>query len=103
MVALGGALGGLLTGIYLITSNLLFKVHDNEAFSALMHQDHKNFLRLHITPEKITLYPIGIRRVPREWCKTGGPVAGAPSWFEPVGKGHDEGYGLIEPPVVIPL
>jgi hypothetical protein len=49
------------------------------------------------------MYPIGIRRVPREWRETDSPAAGAPSWFEPAGEGNDDGYGLIEPPVVIPL
>jgi hypothetical protein len=65
---LGGYISGpLILGIYLLISLNLFRRHSNEAFSSLRLQDWKSFLRIHITKEKATIYPVGLRRVPREW------------------------------------
>jgi hypothetical protein len=102
MYGIGGILGGFLTGLYLIAANGIFKVHDNEAFSAIRHQDHKNFLRMHISSRAITLYPIGITRVPRQWQEASGTGA-SPSLFEPAAAENLPAYELIERPVVIPL
>jgi hypothetical protein len=61
-------------GIYLLLSLNFFGRHGNEAFSSLAVEDWKNFLRLHINENgDLTIYPIGIRRVPRKWkCRTEG-------------------------------
>ncbi|AKD04308.1 hypothetical protein PKOR_15945 [Pontibacter korlensis] len=98
----GWLLGGLLTGLYLILMNLFFKLHDNEAFSALRHQDHKNFLRLRITEEEITLYPIGIRKVPRRWKRSNNRHPGAP-YFEPAAITDAHKAFLLEEPISISL
>ncbi|WP_276496927.1 metallophosphoesterase [Pontibacter litorisediminis] len=102
LLATGWLLGGLLTGTFLILLNLLLQVQDNETFSALRHQDHKNFLRLRITEREITLYPIGIRKVPRSWNRSSGKQAGAP-YFDPAATAEDQRAFLIENPLVIPL
>ncbi len=65
ITVLGGLLAGLLMGSYLLLSNLLLGNHDNEAFSALRYTGYKNFLRLHISAEGLTVYPIGVRQVAR--------------------------------------
>ena len=65
ITALGGLLAGVLMGLYLLLSNLVLGNHDNEAFSALRCTGYKNFLRLHITPQGLTVYPIGVRQVAR--------------------------------------
>lgn len=55
-------------GIYLLVSLNVFGRHGNEAFSALAIQDWKNFVRMKIDRAgNLTIYPIGIRRVPRAW------------------------------------
>ena len=55
-------------GLYLLVSLNVFKRHSNEAFSSLRVEDWKNFLRMKIDPHGgLTIYPIGIRRVPRKW------------------------------------
>jgi hypothetical protein len=75
-----------------------FGRHGNEAFSSLAVEDWKNFLRLHINEQgDLTIYPIGIRRVPRKWKasrdKTGPELESAdPDASEPE---------LIEPPIVM--
>lgn len=61
---LGGWLSGMLVGFYLIVSNLIFKMHDNEAFSSLKMEGYKNFLRFHLEPHRLTIYPIGLKKAP---------------------------------------
>jgi len=69
LIVLGGwIVGSLLLGIYLLISLNVFGRHMNEAFSSLRIEDWKHFLRLHIDDRgRLTIFPIGIRRVPRVW------------------------------------
>ncbi|MBV9960241.1 MAG: metallophosphoesterase [Acidobacteria bacterium] len=69
LILLGGyVFGSLIMGLYLLISMNLFGRHANEAFSSISVEDWKNTLRLHIDEEgTLTIYPIGIRRVPRKW------------------------------------
>jgi len=69
LIFLGGwIVGSLLLGIYLLISLNVFGRHMNEAFSSLRIEDWKHFLRLHIDEGgRLTIFPIGIRRVPRVW------------------------------------
>jgi hypothetical protein len=98
-VAVGGGLAaGLLMGLYLYAMNLLFRRHPNEVFAAQHIQDHKGFLRLHLDPQgRITIYPIGIDRVPRRWTPAGGEDRAAP-WFRPDRPIQPH---LIEPPFTV--
>ena len=69
LILVGGfVFGSLIMGVYLLLSLNFFGRHGNEAFSSLAVEDWKNFLRLHINENgDLTIYPIGIRRVPRKW------------------------------------
>src|SRR5207249_1128708 len=81
---LAWAVGSIIMGIYLLVSLNVFGVHGNEAFSALRCEDWKNFLKLHIDSQgNLSIYPIGIDRVPRRWAKVESPRAGEPE-VEPV-------------------
>ena len=68
-IGVGGfVVGSFIMGLYLLVSLNLFGRHWNEAFSALAIPDWKHFLRLHIAENgDLTIYPIGIQRVPRRW------------------------------------
>jgi hypothetical protein len=85
----GALAGSFIMGVYLLVSLNVFGRHSNEAFSALAIQDWKNFLRLKITPEGLTIFPVGIDRVPRHWREEGDethpddPAATAPKLIEP--------------------
>jgi hypothetical protein len=59
----GAVLNGTLFGAYLAISNRWFRMHDNEAFSAMRRKSFKNFLRIRIDDDAITVYPIGLRRI----------------------------------------
>ncbi len=97
IVAAGGwFFGSFLMGLYLLVSLNLFRRHSNEAFSSLQIPDWKNFLRMKIDKSGIlTIYPIGIERVARQW-KDG---AGSGPGKVPSGGTPPE---LIEDPIVVP-
>ncbi|HEV3470346.1 MAG TPA: metallophosphoesterase [Pyrinomonadaceae bacterium] len=99
LILLGGfVFGSLVMGAYLLLSLNFFGRHANEAFSSIAVEDWKNFLRLHIDREgTLTIYPVGIRRVPRRW-KDNGPGAGSEVVPDDERATEPE---LIEPPVVL--
>ena len=74
--------GSVLMGTYLYISLNLFKRHRNEAFSSLKVEDWKNFLRLRIDKGgTLTIFPIGIERVPRRWKPANLDNPGKPQWI----------------------
>ncbi|MGB3586510.1 MAG: metallophosphoesterase [Tunicatimonas sp.] len=91
MMVIGSICGGILVGLYLLASNLVLGIHDNESFSALHEEGYKNFLRFHLTPTQLTLYSIGIKRVNKNWERKG-----KFAFSGQLPKAH-----LIEPPVVL--
>src|SRR5437867_8080798 len=97
----GGSLtGSCLMGLYLYISLRFFRRHSNEAFSALHIPDYKNFLRLHIDQQGgLTIYPIGVEKVPRRWEQPTSYSPGDPMRV-PAG-GVKIPAGLIEPAIRI--
>jgi hypothetical protein len=100
LFVLGSLLSSLLMGLYLIACTRLIGNHETEAFSAFRGEGYKNFLRLHLTRERLTIYPIGLREVPtrKDWQYRPNVADGSP-WYEPPAPLRPE---LIEPPIHIP-
>lgn len=92
--------GSFVMGLYLLLSLNFFGRHGNEAFSSLGIEDFKNFVRLHINENgDLTIYPIGIRRVPRKWKpRTSGP---GPELIPDPDDTKATCPELIEPPIVM--
>jgi hypothetical protein len=67
MLVSGFLLGGALTGLYMTLSNVLSGLHADEVYSSLHIKDYKNFLRMHLGPDGLTVYPIAVARVCRKW------------------------------------
>jgi hypothetical protein len=69
LILVGGFVAGtFIMGVYVLISMNIFGRHGNEAFSSLGVEDWKNFLRMQIDENgNLTIYPVGIRRVPRRW------------------------------------
>lgn len=63
MILIGGLGAGLVWALYLLVC-CLFGVHCDETFSSMAIPGYKNFLRFKIEPERLTIYPIGLRHVP---------------------------------------
>src|SRR5262249_33563918 len=94
----GWLVGALILGLYLLVSLNVSGRHANEAFSALRIEDWKPFLRLRIGPDgPLTIFPIGLRRVPRRWVARAGAVGPT---LEPA-PGSEEPPVLIEDPIVV--
>lgn len=69
LFAVGSALlGGTLFGVWLVLGNLrFFKWHGEVVYSAQAIADYKSFLRMHVTKDELTIYPIKIEKVYRSW------------------------------------
>lgn len=98
LVAAGAwVFGSIIVGLYLLVSLNIFGRHSEEAFSSLRIEDYKHFLRLHVARDGLlTIYPIGIGRVPRTW-QPRPDGSESPSHLVPEGRFEPS---LIEPPVV---
>jgi len=72
MVALFAGVGifvfnGILFGVYLLLTNMSLGMHEQEVFSCQAITDYKSFLRIHVTKEKVTIYPVGMRLSNQNW------------------------------------
>jgi hypothetical protein len=94
----GWIVGSVILGLYLLVSLNGFGRHHNEAFSSLKIEDWKHFLRLRIDAAgDLTIFPIGIERVPRKWRPAG---AGSRSRYVPDDPSATPPK-LVEPPIAI--
>ena len=67
VLVFGAVVGSLVFGAYLVVALAVFKRHANENFSASRYETYKNFLRLHIGRDGVTVYPIGIDKPCTQW------------------------------------
>lgn len=68
MYIVAADLCAMIFGLYLYICVTFFKLHWNEAFSAIRCEDYKTFMRFHIdTNGDLHVYVLGIDRVPRKW------------------------------------
>jgi hypothetical protein len=97
----GGLVGGTLLGVYFAVSDRLFGWHQNDVFAVQSIIDYRNFVRMHLEADgsRLTLFPVGLRRVPRKW-RSRLKRRDSDPFYEPV----DDVVSphLIEGPVVIP-
>lgn len=109
MLLLASGVAGTLCGIYLFIGHRVFKTHIDNGFSAIRIAGYKNFLRMRITKDELTIFPIGLKRVPHRAMSMWG-MAG---WRQPtdreIASGITAAYvsrrglkpHLIERPIVI--
>jgi hypothetical protein len=87
----GGVVGSVVLGGYFALAVTLpgLQVHANEAFCAAHLTRYKNFLRLHIGRDGgLTVYAVGIDRIPRRWraadtAEADDPGGDEPPWLVP--------------------
>ncbi|MDX2204074.1 MAG: hypothetical protein NW223_15085 [Hyphomicrobiaceae bacterium] len=70
-VLVGGIVGAFIFGCYWVLTSALFRMHQ-DAFSALAIKDYKNFLRMKVEKDQLTIYPIALDEVPgrMDWRET---------------------------------
>jgi hypothetical protein len=101
-LGIGGFVGASIWGAYLSKVCREVALHTNDAFSAMRLDSFRHFLRLRITNETLTIYPIGLDAAPRRKDWSINPQGGQ-SQNEPlvVPKSALQPR-LIENPIVIP-
>ncbi len=101
MVLVGGIVAGLIFGLNLYLMCCFANMSHNDAFSAMRLNSYRHFLRIRIAGNLITVFPIGLDKVPRrrDWQlpPDGGPRAPGPVIVpkEPLE------YRLVEEPVEV--
>ena len=65
MIVLGGLVAGIISGVLLFIGGRRYRGHADRAFSSMRMAGHKNFLRMKVEPNRLTIYPIGLSKVPR--------------------------------------
>jgi hypothetical protein len=58
---------GIVLSLYLLVSCLVFGLHRQEVFSAQAIEDCKAFLRIRLDRDGITIFPIGLNTICRDW------------------------------------
>lgn len=96
----GGLVGGTIFGLNLLVTCAFFGMNNNDAFSALRLGTWRNFLRIRIKGDEVTIYPIGLKRTPkrREWIDKSDETGHAGPLVVPSEELQPE---FIEKPIVI--
>jgi len=95
----GFALGGVTFGSYLVLIHPIAPGHANEVLACQAIADHKNFLRLRLDADGVTIFPVGVPRVPRAWAPAPDGGTEAP-YLRPTDRELEA--QLIEAPVHVP-
>jgi hypothetical protein len=100
MMLIGGAIGGYLFGVYLYLSSSRFNMNHNDAFSSMRLDIYRNFLRIKIKDDEVTVYPIGLTDIPKrsDWRVNSEKKGCPPPAYIPV---EPISPHLIEEPITI--
>jgi hypothetical protein len=99
----GGLLGGFVMGLYWTLTSTLLNMHTGDAFGALGIKDYKHFLRIKLEPNRATIYPIALDKVPGRngWRWQLKPGEARPAHNPHILPVRPLDPHLIEPPIVI--
>lgn len=98
VAVLGAVVGTVVFGAYLLAAFFALKSHATETFSAFRYEGHKNFLRIHVGIDEVTVYPIAIDRTCRDWTVNHSDERPDASYLDPA---TPIGMRLIEGPIVL--
>jgi hypothetical protein len=100
MIVGGGIIAAALFGLYLYVGSRWWGFNHNDAFSAMRRNSHRNFLRLRIKGDEVTIYPVGLDRSPRrrEWRENAARAGSPAPVFVPTTPLDPR---LIEGPIVV--
>jgi hypothetical protein len=96
MFVFGAVVGSLIFAFFLWALFYVDNWNDTETFSAFRHTGYKNFLRMHVTKEEITVYAIGVEKISHRWDITK-KQSDEDSWLCPKNS-PDIPMRLLEPP-----
>jgi hypothetical protein len=101
-IAVGGFLGAMIFGVYWALTSALASMHTGDAFGALGLRHYKHFLRMRFEPDRLTIFPIAVDRIPgrRRW-QAPKDYHQQPSHNPQIEPIDSLAPRLIEPPIVI--
>jgi hypothetical protein len=73
-LVLGGGLGGLLFGLWMVMSNAIWGLHGQEVFSSQRIASHKCFLRMRFCADRLIIYPIKLEEICKRWSVNKGVI-----------------------------
>jgi hypothetical protein len=79
----GGIVGSIIFATFLFLVFTLFGWNSTEAFSSFRYSGYKNFLRIHVTTKAVTVYPIGIDKICKNWDYDPDNKSHEASWLKP--------------------
>ena len=81
----GAVVGSIIFAAFLFGMFTLFGWNRTEAFSSFRYSGYKNFLRIHVTKAAVTVYPVGIDKICKQWDYDPKPENRSPeaSWQKP--------------------
>jgi hypothetical protein len=102
MIGFGALVGGSLWGLYWVLTGL-WRMHAEDAFAALRIKHYKNFLRLKFEPDRLTIYPLGVDKIPGPdgWLNAKPGAPNVPSHNPALVAVKPIDLRLIEDPIVI--
>jgi hypothetical protein len=104
MIISGAFIGGGLWGLYWVVTGMLFRMHSEQAFAALRLKNYKNFLRIKVERDALTIFPLGVDKIPGpdDWMEQArgkpNPLSNQPKLIAV----NKIDVRLIENPIVIP-
>jgi hypothetical protein len=102
IIVLGGLAGGFIWGLYWVLTGIFLRMHSEDAFAALRIKHYKNFLRFKFEKDQLTIYPIGVDKIPNQriWQARAG-AKGVPANNPQLMAKSDIPVRLIERPIII--
>ncbi|MGP9812263.1 metallophosphoesterase [Rhodopseudomonas sp. NSM] len=101
MSVVGGAVAGFLYGLNLLLTCRYADFNHNDAFSAMRLDCYRNFLRIRLLGDQVTVYPIGLDRVPTRADWIDNPQSAIDPMVPYFIAQHGLDPHLIESPIVI--
>jgi hypothetical protein len=99
---IGGLVGSFLFGLNLLVTCACFDLNCNDAFSAMRLDSHRHFLRIRIKDNEVTIYAVGLDKVPSRVQWQGNPKWAPDNPAEPAYlPAQPLSPHLIERPVVV--
>ncbi|WP_095202000.1 metallophosphoesterase [Mesorhizobium carmichaelinearum] len=86
MIVVGGVIAGTLFGVYLYVTSRWLNMNHNDAFSSMRRDTHRHFLRLRIQNDKVTVFPVGLTKIPsrKDWRLNEANLGTPPPAYVPV-------------------
>lgn len=96
---IGGTVAGYIWSLNLFLCSVFGFGNVDRVFSALKIRNYKSFLKIQVSPDALTIYPLGVRRIPQRWGWRKQPSTKDAAAYSPRRPLQIE---LIDGPIILP-